>query len=355
MIRVLVVDDSTFVRRALKRVLEEDPRIRVVGEAGNGREALRLVEALDPNVVTMDVQMPDMDGYETLMAIMERFTRPVLMLSSHTRSGAEITLKCLEEGAFDFLDKSAYSTMDFHKLGREVCQKVKAAVASGTPWRAKRIEPMPAAVKKKLSDLEVGDLKEIKLIVIGASTGGPPVIQFLLSQLPVGYPIPLVIIQHMPRGFTHFFAQRLNSLCALEVKEATEGSLLEPSTVIIAPSGKHLRLAERRGRLAAHLSSHPVEAVHVPSIDESMRSAAVALGRGCVGILLSGMGSDGAEGLAALRAANALTVVQELTSCVVFGMPKAALRRGGVRVALNPQRLSDLLKRLGSFNLSRIR
>jgi two-component system chemotaxis response regulator CheB len=344
MIRVLVVDDSTFVRKAMRRVLEGDPEIQVVGEAEDGRKALRLLPELDPHVVALDVEMPGLDGYSTLCEIMSQFPRPVLMLSSHTRAGAELTLRCLEVGAVDFLDKSAYGAMDYHRLAEELRTKVRAAGSTlrALPSRMKAAEApqAPAALPPQ----SAAAARPPRLVVLGASTGGPPVLQAILSSLPEGFPAPVLVVQHMPQGFTHSFAERLHRLCRIEVAEAEAGAELRPGRALVAPAGRRLRVAAGPGgSMRVQLSAGPSGSAHVPSIDEAMSSAAAAAGAEAIGILLTGMGSDGAEGLLDMRRAGALTLVQTPESCVALGMPRAALDRGAAASAADPQGILSLL------------
>lgn len=343
MIRVLVVDDSTFVRKAVRRVLEGDPEIEVVGEADNGLKALELIVQLDPHVVALDIEMPGLDGYSTLCEIMRLFPRPVLMLSLHTQEGAELTMKCLEKGAVDFLDKSTYGAMDYHLLAAELQGKIHAAATLQRIPLAPPRDPAPAEGVTSIAPPVRLLQRGVLVGVLGASTGGPPILQGILSRLPKGYPVPLVVVQHMPRGFTQSFAARLDSLCSVEVREAQAGEALQGGTVLVAPAGRHLRIVVSGGRLRVQLSSHPAGVAHVPSIDETMSSAAAAVGAAALGVLLTGMGSDGAAGLAAMRQAGGMTLVQTPESCVAFGMPKAALDRSAAERALDPEGITALL------------
>jgi two-component system, chemotaxis family, protein-glutamate methylesterase/glutaminase len=347
-IRVLLVDDSTFVRKAMRRVLEADPEIQVVGEADDGRRALDLVQELDPHVVALDVEMPELDGYSTLCQIMGRFPRPVLMLSSHTRKGAELTLRCLEVGAVDFLDKSAYGAMDYHRLAEELRNKVRAAGCSLRALPSRAVAPV--AILAHNGDAPAGSgpvaiRKAPGLVVIGASTGGPPVLQAILAALPENFPAPVLVVQHMPRGgFTRSFAERLDSLCRIGVAEAAAGTRLRPGTALVAPAGRRLRVAKAaEDGLQVQLSAGSGESQHTPSIDEAMGSAAVVAAVDGLGILLTGMGNDGAAGLLSMRRAGALTIVQSPDTCVAVGMPRSALDRGAAASALSPDAITALL------------
>ena len=327
MIRVFVVDDSAFARRAISRVLGADPGIKVVGEAANGTEALIRVPPTHPDIVTLDLAMPGMDGLATLRALLARDPGlRVLMLSVHTRDGAEATLEALAAGAVDFVDKSRFGLMEFDGLGRELRERVTALAAgkSDGSGRARngadRGERPPAAPAPS-------ERLPLELCVLGASTGGPAAIQVVLEALPAEFPLPLAIVQHMPPGFTGPFARRLDQRCRLRVREAEDGDRLEAGRVLIAPAGSHMRV---NGNLAVTLSPEPAEARHVPSVDVLMLSAARARPGRVLGVLLTGMGDDGADGMAAIYAQGGTTLVESEGTCVVYGMPRAAWERGAV-------------------------
>jgi two-component system chemotaxis response regulator CheB len=340
MIRVFVVDDSPFVRRALTRVLATQPGFTVVGAAESGAEALAKVPAADPDFVTLDVEMPGMDGLQVLPALLRwKPSLRVLMLSAHTREGATATVAALAAGAVDFIDKSALNVMDLEFLRREVVDRMQAlAPANGAAVRgngARALEPADHAV--------VSELRHCDLCVIGASTGGPPALQRILERLPARFPLPIVVVQHMPPSFTEAFAKRLDALCRLRVAEATEGMRLAPGHVVVAPGGRHLRISSGLGVV---LTPEPSEARHIPSIDVTMRSAARSRPGRVLGILLTGMGEDGADGMATIRAGGGVTIAESETSCVVYGMPRAAVRRGGASLVLALEEIAGLLAAL---------
>ncbi|HEU5039482.1 MAG TPA: chemotaxis-specific protein-glutamate methyltransferase CheB, partial [Gemmatimonadales bacterium] len=314
MVRVFVVDDSAFVRRALARILDGQPGLRVVGEAASGTDALDRIPRVDPDLVTLDVAMPGMDGLQVLRGLLRwKPGLKVLMLSAHTRVGAEATVEALAAGATDFIDKSAFNVMDLDTLRREVVDKIATCGRAPSPRPA-----APPADPVDGPDPAVAARAE--LCVIGASTGGPAALQRILERLPAGFPLPIVVVQHMPPGFTRPFAERLDALCRLDVAEAVEGERLVPGRVRVAQAGHHLRIT---ANLALVLASEPGDAKHVPSIDIMFKSAARARPGRVLAVLLTGMGEDGADGMVAVRATGGLTLAESEASCVVYGMPRA--------------------------------
>jgi two-component system chemotaxis response regulator CheB len=341
MVRVFVVDDSAFVRRALARILEAQPDLRLVGEAASGAEALGRIPAVDPDLVTLDVAMPGIDGLQVLRALLRwKPELKVLMLSAHTRLGAEATVEALAAGAMDFIDKSTFNVMDLDTLRREVVDKIAACGrATGRPAAARAAPTRPAGPAGP--DPAVAEGCEV--CVIGASTGGPAALQRILERLPASFPLPVVAVQHMPAGFTRPFAERLDALCRLQVAEAVEGERLVPGRVRVAPAGRHLRLT---ANLAVILAAEPGDAKHIPSIDLTLKSAARARPGRVLGILLTGMGEDGADGMVAVRAGGGLTIAESEASCVVYGMPRAAWTRGGADYLLPLPEIVGFLERL---------
>jgi two-component system, chemotaxis family, protein-glutamate methylesterase/glutaminase len=320
MIRVFIVDDSPFVRKVLRRVLAADPTVQVVGEAASGDEAVARVPAAEPHVVTLDLEMHGINGLQVLrQLLLWRPSLQVIMLSAHTQEGAEATLEALAAGAVDFIDKQSLNLMDLERVGRELSERIR--LLAGARPSSKR--PAAAAGLPQLGGAS--------LCVIGASTGGPAALQTLLEQLPADFPLPIAIVQHMPPGFTGPFAKRLDGLCRLEVREAADGDRLHPGRVLIAPAGAHLRLS---ASLEAQVSAEPDGCRHVPSVDVLFRSADRARPGAVLGILLTGMGDDGAEGLSLIRARGGMTIAESEESCAVYGMPRAAVARGAARHVL---------------------
>ncbi|MGH7499699.1 MAG: chemotaxis-specific protein-glutamate methyltransferase CheB [Gemmatimonadales bacterium] len=342
MIRVFVVDDSAFVRRALSRVLATEPDFLIVGEAASGAEALGKIPAADPDFVTLDVAMPGMDGLQVLPALLRwKPSLRVLMISAHTQDGAVATVAALAAGAVDFIDKTAFNVMDLDFLRAEVLDRLRALAPTAAPPGGSAVNgtARPAVVAAAAA----AALDRCDMCVIGASTGGPAAVQRILQGLPAQFRLPVVVVQHMPEGFTKPFAQRLDSLSRLRVSEAVEGQRLARGHVVVAPAGQHLRVSPG---MATVLSHDPSDARHIPSIDVTMRSAARSRPGRVLGILLTGMGEDGAEGMSAIRAGGGITIAENEASCVVYGMPREAMRRGGVTWELPLPEISSLLARL---------
>jgi two-component system, chemotaxis family, protein-glutamate methylesterase/glutaminase len=324
MTRIFVVDDSAFVRKALARVLQAEPGLSLVGEAASGREALQKIPAADPDLVTLDVAMPGMGGQEVLRTLLRwKPTLKVVMLSAHTQEGAEASIEALAAGAVDFIDKTSFNLMDLDTLRREVIEKLRIwSPQDGNGTRRRRITPAGVDLGKHLVAAA-----QCELCVIGASTGGPIALQGILECLPADFPLPIVLVQHMPVGFTGPFAERLNRLSRLNVSEAIEGDRVRQGRALVAPAGRQLRLTPN---LSVSLSEESDAEKHVPSVDVTMKSAARARPGKVLGILLTGMGQDGAEGMAAIRAGGGFTVGESESSCVVYGMSRAAEMRGAV-------------------------
>lgn len=324
MMRVFVVDDSAFIRKAVARVLRDEAGLSFVGEAANGAEALAKIPEADPDLVTLDVAMPGMGGLELLRALLGwKPTLKVVMLSAYTQEGAEASIEALTAGAVDFIDKSSFNVMDLDTLRREVLEKLRI-------WGPKDVEAVArngagAAAADQAANLAAASRCE--LCVIGASTGGPIALQRILERIPARFPLPIVIVQHMPVGFTQPFAARLNRLSLLQVSEAADGDQLLPGRVVVAPAGRHLRITPS---LAVELAAEPADAKHIPSVDITMKSAVRSRPGAVLGILLTGMGQDGAEGMATIRASGGFTIAESEASCVVYGMSRAAEMRGGV-------------------------
>lgn len=324
-VRVLVVDDSALMRKLIPAILARDSSIEVVGTAMDGAFALKKIEELRPDVVTLDLEMPRMDGMEALRLIMRRAPLPVILFSTHSKEGAYSTFKALALGAIDFVAKpkdAAAGHID--AIADELIRKIKVAKrAGGFKISAPVIEDEPPQKKKGGASLPPN-----RIIAIGISTGGPNALQFMLSQIPADFPASIVVVQHMPEGFTEMFARRLDECCALDVQEARSGDLLLAGRVLICPGNRHMMVRRMpRGDMAVLSDGPPVNG-HRPSADVLFHSVAQEFGLTAVGIIMTGMGEDGAEGLGAIKAAGGVTLAQSEESCVVGGMPRTAIQRG---------------------------
>jgi len=340
-VRVLVVDDSALMRKLIPIILERDPDIEVVGTAMDGAFALRKIAELHPDVVTLDLEMPRMDGIETLRMIMRGAPLPVIVVSTHSKEGAYSTFKALALGAIDFVAKpkdAAAGHLD--PIAFELVEKIKVAKrASGLKkLPAPEIE-LPKPVKRKSLPVVAPN----RIVAIGISTGGPNALQYLLSQIPADLPLSFVIVQHMPEGFTDMFARRLDECCALDVQEAKSGDLLVSGRVLICPGNRHMMVRRMpRGEMVVLSDTPPING-HRPSVDVLFHSVAQEFGLTAVGILMTGMGEDGAEGLGAIKASGGMTIAQSEDTCVVGGMPRAAVLKGYANKVLPLQGLAPFL------------
>lgn len=326
-LRVMVVDDSAFMRFSIIQHLNDDPEIQVVGSASNGREALRLIPQLQPHVITLDVEMPHLDGISTLREIMRDFPRPVVMFSSLTHEGASETIQALMLGAVDFIPKPA-NRLDTRGAMQEVAAKVKqAAKARVNPMASVLFKPLPASPEKKTRFYR----KDAPVVMIGASTGGPGALSEIIPALSADLPAPLVIVQHMPAGFTRSLSERLNSLSNLKVKEAEPGDKLLVGQALVAPGGFHMVLDEKeRILLNQNPSVHGVR----PAVDVTLNSLTRQLSGHVIGVILTGMGSDGALGASILRGAGGHVIAEHESTCVVWGMPRSVVEAGAASVVL---------------------
>ena len=326
-IRVLVIDDSSLVRNILSSGLNKDPGIEVVGSAPDPFIARDKIVELKPDVLTLDVEMPRMDGVEFLRRFMPQYPLPVVMVSSLTQRGKQITIEALEAGAVDFVSKpTADLASGLEGMITELCTKVKiASTANVSHWKNKRaLLPSQRELTAPKALAESTD----KVIAIGASTGGTEAIKNVISRLPSMTP-GIVIVQHMPAGFTTMFADRLNSTCAMLVKEAETGDRVMAGRVLIAPGEKQLKITRSGGFYKVHCQPGEKVSGHCPSVDVMMKSVADHVGKNAIGVMLTGMGADGANSMAEMRQAGARTMAQDEKSCVVFGMPNEAFKRGG--------------------------
>jgi two-component system chemotaxis response regulator CheB len=358
-VKVLVVDDSGFFRRRVTEILSSDPNIKVVGTASNGKEAIDLVLSLKPDVITMDYEMPMMDGITAVRHIMQRSPTPVLMFSSLTHEGARVTLDALDAGAVDFLPKNFEDiSRNPEKVKQLLCEKVHsisrsnrrvsgfntsapaaapvsapapapATSRTASPAPARSIAPraapapVPAAATPHHAPSPTPKRKAYKLVAIGTSTGGPVALQRVLTQLPANFPAPIVLIQHMPAAFTKAFAERLDKLCRISVKEAEDGDILRPGLALLAPGGKQMMVD---GRGAVKILPGDERLNYKPCVDITFGSAAKSYGDKVLAVVLTGMGSDGREGARLLKQGGSHVWAQDEASCVIYGMPMAIVK-----------------------------
>jgi two-component system, chemotaxis family, protein-glutamate methylesterase/glutaminase len=323
-VRVLVVDDSALMRKLIPQILEKDNSIEVVGTAMDGNFALKKIEDLRPQVVTLDLEMPGLNGIDTLKAIMRKHRLPVIVVSSHTTSGASVTLQALALGAFDFVAKPQDVSAHMPDIAAELIAKIKAAAQS----KGVGIQPVSDRIERAEKPCSAPTEPPTRVVAIGISTGGPNALQYLLSQLPGDFPGTILIVQHMPVGFTDMFARRLDELCAIRVKEAVSGDLLVAGRALICPGDRHMKVKKLPLGEVAVLSDEQRVNGHRPSVDILFRSVGEEFGSRGVAVLMTGMGEDGAAGMGTVRSAGGMTIAQSEESCVVFGMPKAAIERG---------------------------
>ena len=324
-VRVLVVDDSALMRKLIPQILASDNCIQVVGTAMDGHFGLKKIEELKPQVVTLDLEMPGMSGLDMLREIMRRHRVPVIVVSSHSTQGASVTLKALSMGAFDFVAKPADVSARMPEIAHELITKIKAAAQSRGINIAAPASSNPTAVEKTAP---ASGQRPTRVVALGISTGGPQALQYVLPQLPREFPATILIVQHMPEGFTEMFSRRLDEICAIRVKEAQSGDLLLPGRALVCPGSRHMKAKRLPLGDVAVLSDEPRVNGHRPSVDVLFKSVAEEFGNKAIALLMTGMGEDGAEGMNHVKAAGGMTIAQSEDSCVVYGMPKAAIERG---------------------------
>jgi len=338
-IRVLVVDDSALMRKLIPQILEQDSSIEVVGTAMDGNFGLKKIDELDPQVVTLDLEMPGLNGIDTLKEIMRRWRLPVIVVSSHSTAGATVTMKALTIGAFDFVTKPNDVYANMPQIADELIAKIRAAALHGVvhPQFLHDEPPQrPAEARQPVAPT--------RIVAIGVSTGGPNALQYLFSQLPADFSGSLLVVQHMPDGFTDLFARRLDETCPIRVKEAQTGDLLVAGRALICPGNRHMKVKKLPlGNVVVLNEDAPVNG-HRPSVDVLFRTVAAEFGSQAVGVLMTGMGEDGAAGLGAIRAAGGLTIAQSEKSCVVYGMPRAAIERGFAARTVDLENLASVLQ-----------
>jgi two-component system chemotaxis response regulator CheB len=351
-IRVLIVDDSAFMRNVLRRMIEKDPVFEVVGVATNGREGIEMVATLKPHVVTMDIEMPEMNGLQALQYIMSSTPTPVVMISSLTAAGTEATLKALELGAVDFIPKALDDAdKNIFRSADNIHQRLKAAAgAHAQPRAAVTAAPASTAVPAKpVAPPPQGRpqrCERAKLLLIGSSTGGPRALQEVLTALPATLRVPVIVVQHMPGNFTGPMASRLNELAPLEVTEARDGTIARAGGIYVCPGGLMSRLVKTEGGLMIRVQPDQGESVFKPSVEVMAQSVAAALGGDVLAVMLTGMGHDGDTGYKKLHDMGAYVIAQDQATSVVYGMPKAVADNGAANESLPLSEIAPVLIKL---------
>ena len=326
-LRVVVIDDSAYVRKVVKEILSRSPFIDVVGTARDGREALDLVAELNPDVITCDLNMPELDGVEFVREQMQRRPVPIIIMSVANET-AEAALTALDAGAVDFVQKpTALASEKIFDVSTELLEKVKAAGNIALS----RIAAVPAPPATPVIDLltTISGSHSVDLVVLGISTGGPQALKRLIPQLPSNFPVPVLMVMHMPVGYTEMYAAKLNELSKLEVREAAQGDELTPGRALLAPAGRHLSVKrDSNGKVVTHLDAKPFGMLHRPAVDVLFQSAAEVYGSRVLGVVMTGMGSDGKQGAAWIKAQGGMIFTEAESSCVVYGMPSSVMEAG---------------------------
>jgi two-component system, chemotaxis family, protein-glutamate methylesterase/glutaminase len=323
-VRVLVVDDSALMRKLIPQILATDSSIQVVGTAIDGNFGLKKIAELQPQVVTLDLEMPGMGGLDMLKEIMRSHRVPVIVVSSHSTQGAAISLKALSMGAFDLVAKPSDVSARMPEIAQELITKIKAAAQS----RGVKVSPAAPLGQPQEKAVPQSGSKPTRVVAIGISTGGPAALQYVLPQLPKDFAGSILIVQHMPEGFTEMFSRRLDEICAIRVKEAQSGDLLIAGRALVCPGSRHMKVRRLPLGDVVVLADEPRVNGHRPSVDVLFKSAAEEFGSRTIAVLMTGMGDDGAQGMKQVKEVGGLTIAQSEDSCVVFGMPKAAIERG---------------------------
>jgi two-component system chemotaxis response regulator CheB len=338
-IRVLVVDDSAVMRKMIPGLLEKDSELEVVATAIDGDFALNKVEQLKPDVVTLDIDMPRMDGLTALSHIVSKHGIPVIMLSSLTTRGATLTMRALEMGAVDFICKPK-AAVQIGEMAGELISKIKAAA------RSNAVPPSVAPVLKRTTKKKAALAPTAptgKIVAIGASSGGPHALRYMLPRIPADFGAAIVVVQHMPESFTAMFAQWLDEICEIEVREARDVDLATPGCALIAPGNAHLRVRKRPLGAEIALEKGKLVNGHMPSVDVLFESVAAEYGNDALALLMTGMGSDGAEGMGLIRQAGGHTVAQDKDSCAIYGMPRVAVEKGYAEKVISLADMADYL------------
>ena len=323
LVKALIVDDSAFVRKVIREILSSSPYIEVVGQAKNGVDALELVETLKPDVVTCDLNMPELDGVGFVKKQFARHPVPIVILTASPHDTGQV-LEALEAGAVDFVQKPSAMANDSLRLIREeLIEKVKSAAAA--TFRTSQPGQLPAGLAKVPARVA----KNVDIVVLGISTGGPQALRYLLPQFPKDFPVPLVMVLHMPLGYTAPFAEKLKEISQLDVQEAFDGCVVAPRQALLAPAGRHLSFKRQAsGEVKIKLSLRPSDKPHKPSVDVMFQSAAETYGRRVLGVVMTGMGNDGTQGATWIKAQGGMILTESEESCIIYGMPRSVVESG---------------------------
>jgi len=355
LIKVIIIDDSAFMRKSLTLMLESDREIRVIATARDGSEGIEKISKLKPDIVTLDIEMPGMDGLTALRVIMEQMPVPVLMVSSLTTESAQATMQAFDLGAVDFISKDLASiSTNIKNIKGELIDKIKQIARSRlvqTRFRMRRLvqssrerKVQVKPVTKAVSFESVAS--NIQAVVIGISTGGPEALNKLIPKIPENFPVGMAIVQHMPPHFTRSLADRLNSISNVHVKEAEQGEIFEPGKVLIAPGGKQMTFRNNGLDITTEISDEPSNALYRPSADIMIMSAAATFRGPLLGVIMTGMGKDGVEGLRCVKQQGGYVIAQDEESCIVYGMPQAAYEEGLVDSMVSLENISFAFTRL---------
>lgn len=343
-IKVLVVDDSSLVRKVITDILEKDPEITVVGTANNGKTAIFRNEELDPDVITMDIEMPILDGLASLKQIMSTNPKPVIMMSVLTQHGAEATIRALELGAVDFIPKpSSLVSMTVEEIGDQLIKKIKSV--SRSRFNIKTFEEKKLVSVARHEPLPPLKSASDKIVAIGTSTGGPSALISVFNKFPEKFPSPVLVVQHMPEGFTAAFSKRLNDSSNLEVKEAEDGDDVLPGHGYVAPGHSHMEIVEHGGKFKIKVFKSEKVSGHMPSIDVLFRSFARHVREKSVGVIMTGMGKDGSEGLLKIKETGGYTIAQNEETSVVYGMNRVSVEIGAVKEIVSLSEIADRIVR----------
>lgn len=344
MINVLVVDDSAFMRKLLSDLFAAEPDFKVIDTARNGKDALDKIKRHKPDLVTLDVEMPIMDGIKALEQIMKEIPTPVVMVSSLTRAGAEATMQALALGAVDFVAKTSGSISSITDIRAEILEKSRSAVKANVAQLIKPKSHLPLLPPFPVPQMGAA-VNDEQIVAIGTSTGGPRALQEILVRLPGNLPCGVVIVQHMPPGFTKSLSERLNSLSSLTVKEAEHNDVVRPGMAFIAPGDYHMQLEREGNKTVIKLNQTPPVGGHRPAVDPMMESVAKIYNSRAIGVILTGMGHDGSKGMQAIKSRRGQTIAEDHTTAVVFGMPKSAIELNLVdRIAPLPDIAEEIVR-----------